>query len=156
MATEATTRSSRTKEERPKQWVPPSQLDAAKPPSGWQNRWVRYENRGEDHTGNVLSRIRQGYELVRADEAAGMPVEAVEGGRLDGVIRSGDLVLMRAPVEVIKQRNDYFAQRTRALEDSINQEVRQGSSASMPIKNMSSSRVTRGVPQEEVTTALED
>ena len=58
----------RSKSERPKVWVPPSSLDAPPAPDGFRYRWIRAESVGFQDTKNIASRIREGYELVRAEE----------------------------------------------------------------------------------------
>ena len=58
----------RSKSERPKVWVPPSSLDAPPAPKGFRYRWIRAEVAGFQDTKNIQGRIREGYELVRAEE----------------------------------------------------------------------------------------
>jgi hypothetical protein len=58
----------RSKSERPKVWVPPSSLDAPPAPDGFRYRWIRAESVGFQDTKNITGRIREGYELVRAEE----------------------------------------------------------------------------------------
>ena len=67
----------RSKSERPKVWVPPSSLDAPPAPDGFRYRWIRAESVGFQDTKNISGRLREGYELVRAEEvenAADYPV----------------------------------------------------------------------------------
>ena len=75
----------RSKSERPKVWVPPSSLDAPPAPDGFRYRWIRAESVGFQDTKNISSRLREGYELVRADEvenASDYPV--VDDGQIQG------------------------------------------------------------------------
>ena len=58
----------RAKEERSKPWKPPSQLDAPPCPDGYKQRWLRHRVNGSDDTKNINARLREGWELVRADE----------------------------------------------------------------------------------------
>jgi len=58
----------RSKTERPKEWAPPSSLDAPTAPDGFRHRWIRAESLGFQDSKNISGRIRSGYELVRADE----------------------------------------------------------------------------------------
>ena len=46
----------------------PAKLDAPPPPAGFEHRWIRTTIRGEDDKSNVFSRMREGWEPVRADE----------------------------------------------------------------------------------------
>ena len=63
-------RSTQTREKasRRKPWAPPSRLDAPEAPPGYQHRWIRTALRGEEDKINVHSRLREGWEPVRADE----------------------------------------------------------------------------------------
>ena len=60
--------STRDKVARTKHWQQPSSLDTPAPPDGYKFRWIRESVRGYEDNKNVVGRIRQGYELVRADE----------------------------------------------------------------------------------------
>ena len=99
----------REKESKPKVWTPPSSLDAPPAPNGFRHRWVRAESLGFNDTKNVSGRLRQGYELVRADEYPDSDYPIVEDGKYAGVIGVGGLVLTRVPEEIAKQRQDYYA-----------------------------------------------
>ena len=82
----------RSKSERPKVWVPPSSLDAPPAPEGFRYRWIRAESMGFQDTKNIAGRLREGYELVRAEEienASDYPI--VDDGRYKGVIGVGGL-----------------------------------------------------------------
>ena len=106
-----TSRASQTREKtsQKKVWSPPSALDAPPAPTGFRHRWVRAESLGFNDTKNVSGRIRQGYELVRADEYPDSDYPIVEDGKYAGVIGVGGLVLTRVPEEIAKQRQDYYA-----------------------------------------------
>ena len=60
----------RSKTERPKEYKPPSSLDAPKAPDGFRHRWIRAESVGFQDSKNIFGRLREGYELVSADEYA--------------------------------------------------------------------------------------
>ena len=49
-------------------WVPPSSLDAPPAPDGFRYRWIRAEVVGFQDSKNITGRLREGYELVRAEE----------------------------------------------------------------------------------------
>ena len=70
MTDKKTPRSAQTREteERRKPWQPPSQLDAPPCPDGYKQRWLRLRVNGADDTKNINARLREGWELVRADE----------------------------------------------------------------------------------------
>ena len=58
----------RSKTEKPKVWSPPNSLDAPPAPKGFRHQWIRAESMGYEDTKNVAASLREGYELVRADE----------------------------------------------------------------------------------------
>ena len=94
----------RSKSERPKVWVPPSSLDAPPAPDGFRYRWIRAEVVGFQDTKNITSRIREGYELVRAEEvenSSDYPV--IDDGRYMGGIGVGGRLLAKVPVEIAEQ-----------------------------------------------------
>ena len=88
----------RSKTERPKEYKPPSSLDAPSAPDGFRHRWIRAESMGFNDTKNIHGRLRSGYELVRADEYKdGDSYPIVMDGKYAGVIGVGGLLLARIP-----------------------------------------------------------
>ena len=135
----------RSKSERPKVWVPPSSLDAPKPPEGFRYRWIRAESMGFQDTKNITGRLREGYELVRAEEvenASDYPV--VEEGRYKGVIGVGGLLLAKVPEEIAKQREDYLRRQHEARNEAVENDLMKEQDKRMPINIERQSRVTFG------------
>ena len=58
----------RAKAESKKVWTPPNSLDAPPAPTGYRHQWIRAEVLGQQDTKNVAASLREGWELVRADE----------------------------------------------------------------------------------------
>ena len=126
-------------------WVPPSNLDAPEPPEGYHHRWVRSEYRGQQDEKNVIGRLRSGYELVRADEYPDrMDLPSIEDGKYKGVIGTGGLILMRCPVEVKEDRDEYFRNLTNDKTNAIEQDLHKDEHPAMPIHQERQSRVTFG------------
>ena len=133
----------REKTTRRKPWAPPSSLDAPPAPDGFKHRWIRAEVMGIDDNKNLSSRLREGFELVRADSGAQYPT--IQEGKYKGVIGVGGLLLARIPVEIVEERMDYFAQQTQDKETAINNDLLKEEHPSMPIsKPDRQSRVTFG------------
>ena len=135
----------RSKTERPKVWVPPSSLDAPPAPDGFRYRWIRAEVVGYQDTKNITGRIREGYELVRAEEvenADDYPV--VEDGKYKGVIGVGGLLLAKVPVEIAKQRQAYMSQRHEERSQAVENDLMREQDNRMPINVERQSRVTFG------------
>ena len=51
-----------------KPWRPPSMLETPPAPEGYSYRWIRAEIVGQEDKKNVMSRLREGFELVRKEE----------------------------------------------------------------------------------------
>ena len=135
----------RSKTERPKVWVPPSSLDAPPAPDGFRYRWIRAEVQGFQDTTNITSRVREGYELVRAEEvenAADYPV--VEDGKYKGVIGVGGLLLAKVPEEIAKQRQEYMTSRHEDRSEAVSNDLMKEQDSRMPINVERQSRVTFG------------
>lgn len=144
-ATEQTTRETRDSQSRAKVWKPPSKLQTPTPPEGYSYRWVRCELRGDDEDGNVIDRQRQFYEPVRADEIKdGTMYHTLQTGKHAGVIRSGDLILMKVPNEVKEQRAKHYARKAADMQRSTEAELMQNQNTTMPISTESKSTVTKG------------
>ena len=135
----------RSKSERPKVWVPPSSLDAPPAPDGFRDRWIRAESVGFQDTKNISGRIREGYELVRAEEvenASDYPV--LDEGRYKGVIGVGGLLLAKVPIEIAKQRQAYMTSRHQERSDAVENDLMKEQDERMPINVERQSRVTFG------------
>ena len=141
-----TSRASQTREKevRKKVWTPPSSLDAPPAPTGFRHRWVRAETLGFNDTKNVSGRIRQGYELVRADEYPEADYPIVEDGKYAGVIGVGGLVLTRVPEEIAKQRQEYYAKQGTEQVEALDNDLMKEQHQSMPINIDRQSRLTFG------------
>ena len=92
--------------------VSPSSLDAPREPDGIRYRRRRAEVVGFQDSKNITGRLREGYELVRAEEvenASDYPV--LDEGKYKGVIGVGGLLLAKVPEEIAKQRSEYMTNR---------------------------------------------
>jgi hypothetical protein len=136
----------RAKETRPTSWKPPSQLDAPPCPDGYKQRWLRHRVNGADDTKNINARLREGWELVRADQYSDGLYSAYNGGikAYEGVISVGDLLLARIPEEIVNQRNDYYTQKTNQQTEAWETDPLREQHPSMPINADRQSRVTFG------------
>ena len=134
----------RTKTERPKEYKPPSSLDAPPAPDGFRHRWIRAESQGFNDTKNIHGRLRSGYELVRADEYDDKSFPTVLDGKYAGIIGVGGLLLARIPEELAQQRVDYQKKQTEGQDEAIDNDLLKEQHKSMPIDIDRQSRVTFG------------
>jgi len=140
-------RSSTTREKTTRRtpWKPPSSLDAPPAPEGYRHRWVRTNIMGTDDTKNLSARLREGFDLVRADEYPDFHAPTIQDGKHAGVIGVGGLVLARFPIESQEERNAYFRAKTEGQQEAIDNDMLREQHPSMPIsKPERQSRVTFG------------
>ena len=134
----------REKESRRKPWAPPSRLDSPPAPDGYVHRWIRVAMRGEEDKTNVFSKLREGWEPVRADEYPDYQAPVIDDGKYAGVIGNGGLMLCRIPVETANERSAYYGTRTREQMQAVDQDLMKESHPSMPIHQSRQSRVSFG------------
>ena len=134
----------RSKTERPKVWTPPSSLDAPPAPDGFRHRWIRAESLGFQDTKNVSARLREGFELVRADEYPDSQYPVITDGKYAGVIGVGGLLLARISEEIAKQRAAYIESLAKGQDEAVEHDLMKEQHKSMPINVDRQSRVTFG------------
>ena len=134
----------RTTTARPKEYKPPSSLDAPPAPDGFRHRWIRAESMGFNDTKNIHGRLRSGYELVRADEYDTDTYPTVLDGKYAGVIGVGGLLLARIPEELAQARMDYQARQTEGQDESVETDLLRDQDKRMPIKIDRNSKHTFG------------
>ena len=134
----------RSKTERPKVYKPPSSLDAPPAPDGFRHRWIRAESVGFQDSKNIYGRLREGYELVRADEYKDSDYPTVTEGKYAGVIGVGGLLLARIPIELAEARMAYQRTQTEGQDESIENDLLKDQDKRMPIKIDRNSKQTFG------------
>ena len=136
MTNEKTSRAAvtRSKTERPKVYKPPSSLDAPPAPDGYRHRWIRAESVGFQDSKNIFGRLREGYELVRADEYKDSDYPVVTDGKYAGVIGVGGLLLARIPEELAQSRMAYQRSQTEGQDESVENDLLKDQDKRMPIK----------------------
>ena len=130
----------RSKTERPKEYKPPSSLDAPTAPDGFRHRWIRAESMGFNDTKNIHGRLRSGYELVRADEYDSEQYPVVMDGKYAGVIGVGGLLLARIPDELAQSRVDYQRRQTEGQDEAVENDLLKDQDKRMPMKFERSSK----------------
>jgi hypothetical protein len=100
---------------------------------------------GTDDTKNLSARLREGFDLVRADEYPDFHAPTIQDGKHAGVIGVGGLVLARFPIESQEERDAYFRAKTEGQQEAIDNDMLREQHPSMPIsKPERQSRVTFG------------
>ena len=141
-----TTREAKTRdaEKRTAQWVRPEVLPNPEPVDGYVYRYVRVHMAGQNDAMNVSSKLREGWEPVKAKDHPEIQMSVVENERFKDNIMIGGLLLCRAPVEVVEQREEFYRQRAKNQMQAVDNNLMRENDPRMPLFNDSKSRVTFG------------
>ena len=134
----------RAKEELKKVWTPPNSLDAPPAPTGYRHQWIRESILGQLDTKNVASSLREGFELVRADEYPESKYPEMTEGRYAGIIGVGGLLLERIPEDIALQIDAYYKKQNEAKEEAVDNNLMKEQHPSMKFQKESNTRVTFG------------
>lgn len=136
--------STRESEARTKQWVRPDVLPNPIPEEGYAYRWIRVQMAGQNDGMNVSSKFREGWEPVKAKDHPEIEMSVVESERFKENILIGGLLLCRAPIELVNQRDAYFKQQARNQMTAVDNNLMRENDPRMPLFNESKSRVSFG------------
>ena len=134
----------RSKTASKKVWTPPTSLDAPPAPKGYRHQWIRAEILGHHDTSNIARNLREGYELVRADEYPDQDFPSMNEGRYAGMIGVGGLLLARIPEEIALQIDEYYKKQTLNKEEAVNNNLLKEQHPSMRFSKEADTRVTFG------------
>ena len=123
----------RAKDTARKPWRPPSMLETPPSPEGYTYRWIRAEVVGQEDKKNVMSRLREGFDLVRIEEIGDFELPSIDDGKHAGVVSVGGLLLAKIPNETREERNAYFADRAKSQQDAIDNDLMKESDPAAPI-----------------------
>jgi hypothetical protein len=135
---------SREKTTRRKAWQRPEVLPSPNPEPGYGFRWVRVSSLGNTDATNVSSKLREGWEPVKASDHPEITLVTIENERFKDNIVIGGLMLCKAPEELIEERNDYYKVQTRSQMDSVDNNLMRENDPRMPLFNDRKTKVTFG------------
>jgi hypothetical protein len=120
--------------ERPKQWMLPELLPSPKPEPGYAFRWIRVSTLNSADPMNVSSKLREGWEPVKASEHPEIRLmETGDKPRFPDSIEIGGLLLCKTPSEFVQQRNAHFQRQTDGQMSSVDNNFMRESDARMPL-----------------------
>jgi len=134
----------RDKETRKRAWTKPEVLPSPTPEEGYAFHWVRVSTRGQDDPTNVSSKLREGWEPVKAVDHPEIELVSIENQRFKDNVVMGGLMLCKAPVELVQERTDYYQKVTDAQMQSVDNNLMRESDPRMPMFNNRKSEVTFG------------
>jgi hypothetical protein len=88
--------------------------------------------------------MREGWELVRADQYPESNYPTMNTGKYSGVIGVGGLVLARIPEEIALAREAYYNKQTKDRDEAVKNDILKEQHPSMPISQERQTRVTFG------------
>lgn len=129
---------------RKKSWSRPEVLPSPRPEPGYAFRWIRTSNQGLVDATNVSSKLREGWDPVKASDHPEITMVTVENERFADNVVIGGLMLCKAPIELVGERSEYYQQQTDQQMRSVDNNLMRESDPRMPIFNDRKSKVTFG------------
>ena len=130
--------------ERPKQWLPPELLPEPDREEGFAYRWIRVSTMNKADPRNISAKLREGWEPVKLEEQPKFRLLADPDSRFKDNVEIGGLMLCKAPIEFVEQRNAYYAKQSEAQIKAVDNSLMRQSDARMPLFKESKSEVRFG------------
>jgi hypothetical protein len=121
--------------ERPKQWQQPELLPEPDKQAGYAYRWIRVSTLNNADPRNLSSKLREGWEPVALEEQPKFKLLADPSSRFKDNIEVGGLLLCKTPVELVKQRNEYYSNQSDMQSQAVDQTLMRQSDPRMPLFN---------------------
>jgi|TARA_R110000744_G_scaffold182437_1_gene301699 hypothetical protein len=125
-------------------WQRPEVLPSPSPEPGYAFHWIRVATLGQIDATNVSSKLREGWEPVKAEDHPEITMVTIEQERFKDNIVIGGLMLCKAPKELVKERNEHYENQSRAQILSVDNNLMRENDPRMPLFNDRKSKVTFG------------
>ena len=119
-------------------------LPSPNPESGYEFHWVRVSTQGQVDATNVSSKLREGWEPVKASDHPEITMVTIENERFKDNVVIGGLMLCKAPVELVEERNKYYTDQSTAQMNSVDNNLMRENDPRMPLFNERKSKVSFG------------
>jgi len=129
---------------RKKAWTRPTVLPDPTPEDGYTYHWVRISTNGQSDATNVSSKIREGWEPVRAQDHPEIFTDVVSDERFKDNVIVGGLMLCKAPEELVQERNAFYKQQAESQIHSVDNNLMRENDPRMPLFHDRKSKVTFG------------
>jgi hypothetical protein len=134
----------REKTARKTAWKRPEVLPSPNQEEGYVYRWIRISTRGNVDAMNVSSKLREGWEPVKASDHPEITLVTIENDRFKDNVVIGGLMLCKAPVEMVDERNAYYQEQADNQMSSVDNNLMRENDPRMPLFNDRKSKVTFG------------
>ena len=134
----------REKTKRKSAWTRPEVLPSPTPEPGYAYRWIRTSNQGTIDPTNVSSKLREGWEPVKASDHPEITLVTIENENFKDNVVIGGLMLCKAPHELVEERTEYYKQQADNQIHSVDNNLMRENDPRMPLFNDRKSKVTFG------------
>jgi hypothetical protein len=134
----------RQQDERPKQWQAPELLPEPDKQPGFAYRWIRVSMLNSADPRNLSSKLREGWEPVRAEEQPKFQLLVDPDSRYKDNIEIGGLLLCKTPIELVEQRTEYYEKQTQSQTDAVDNNLMRQNDPRMPLFNERKSSTSFG------------
>ena len=134
----------REKTARKTAWKRPEVLPSPNEEEGYVYRWIRVSSRGNVDAMNVSSKLREGWEPVKASDHPEITLVTIENDRFKDNVVIGGLMLCKAPKEMVEERNAYYKEQADNQMSSVDNNLMRENDPRMPLFNDRKSKVTFG------------
>jgi hypothetical protein len=134
----------RERVQRKQAWKRPETLPSPTPQDGYVFHWVRVSTQGQADATNVSSKLREGWEPVKAKDHPEIFLMGIENERFKDNIVIGGLLLCKAPVELVDERSAYYNNQTQSQMRAVDNNLMRENDPRMPLFNERKTTVTFG------------
>lgn len=127
-------------------WTPPQLLPTPDPEEGWVFRWIRTSMVGQADPTNASSKFREGWEPVKSADYPKLMhfADQTVNSRFKDNIEIGGLLLCKAPAEVMRQRDEYYARQSQSQMEAVDNNFMRTEDTRMPLFNEKRSTTSFG------------
>ena len=129
---------------RPAKWMPPQLLPDPTPEEGYAYRWIRVSTLDKNDPTNLSSKLREGWEPVKASDHPEIRLFGSSGGQFADSVVVGGLMLCKTPVEFTEQRNEYYRQQADTQMSSVDNTYMRENDPRMPLFKERNTKVSFG------------
>jgi hypothetical protein len=129
---------------RKKSWSRPELLPTPNPEPGYEFHWVRISTLGNADAMNISSKLREGWEPVKAADHPEVHMPMTEDQRFKDNVVVGGLMLCKTPTELVEERNAYYTGQADSQIKAVDNNFMRENDARMPLFNERKTKVTFG------------
>jgi hypothetical protein len=124
--------------------MPPQLLPDPTPEAGYAYRWIRISTLNKDDATNISSKLREGWEPVRASDHPEIHLFGTDDKRFPDSVQVGGLMLCKTPTEFVAQRDAHFHRQAEMQMQSVDNTYMRENDPRMPMFKERRTEVTFG------------